>query len=485
MNWHFSGLWKGKCPFPTSLIPFRSNSSIPRFTYVYIRLCVVSCLFLLLSACNTTVQTKTTSSTPIPTSVHTTQNDNWTMYHNDNARTGYLVNAPDPQKLTSIWNIKLDGAVYAEPLVVDHHVLVATEGNTLYSLDDQTGQVQWKTNVGQPVALATLPCGNIDPLGITGTPIYDPATKLIFAVAEVTGPAHILVGIDVQSGQIKVKRSVDLPGMAPKVFQQRAALALSQNTVYVAYGGLYGDCGPYRGTVVGSRTDGRGDLLSFQVPTPREGGIWAPPGPVIDKNNKLYVSVGNGAAISGTWDHSDSVLRLSPTLQLEDGFAPQQWQRDNAADADLGSMGPVLLSNDFIFAAGKSGRGYILHANALGGVGGQVTDQDVCNAYGGSATTGSQIFIPCTDGLLLVTIGTDASINPGWKASSDISGSPIIGGHTVYSIGAGTLYAFNSENGTVRATISIGNTSRFATPTLSGNHIFVGTMTGIVAATIS
>ena len=430
--------------------------------------CVVSCLFFLLSACSTAAQTNATHPTPLPTRIPTIQsnNDNLTMYYNDNTRSGYLLNAPDPQQLSSAWNVNLNGAVYAEPLVVDHHVIVATEGDTLYSLDDQTGRVQWQTNVGQPVALSTLPCGNIDPLGITGTPIYDPETNLIFAVAEVTGPAHILVGVDLQSGQIKVKRNVDLPGMNPRVFQQRPALALSQNIVYFTYGGLDGDCGQYIGTVIGSRTDGQGDLLSYQVPTPREGGIWATPGPIIDNNNNLYVSVGNGEVTSGAWDHSDSVLRLSSTLQLEDGFAPQQWQQDNATDADLGSMAPVLLSNNLIFAAGKTGQGYVLHADALGGVGGQVTEQNVCVAFGGAATTGSQIFIPCTDGLLQVTIGTDASINPGWKAASNIVGSPIIGGHTVYSIGGGTLYALNSGNGAVRATFNVGNTSRFATPTL-------------------
>ena len=47
---------------------------------------------------------------------------------------------------------------------------------------------------------SSLPCGNIDPLGITGTPVYDPATGLVFAVAEVTGPAHILVGLNVTTG---------------------------------------------------------------------------------------------------------------------------------------------------------------------------------------------------------------------------------------------------------------------------------------------
>jgi outer membrane protein assembly factor BamB len=89
----------------------------------------------------------------------------WTTYHYDNSRTGYLASEPDPHRLTRAWSTHLDGAVYAEPLVVDGRVLVATEGDSLYALDPRTGQVQWHTNVGSPVPLAQLPCGNIDPPG--------------------------------------------------------------------------------------------------------------------------------------------------------------------------------------------------------------------------------------------------------------------------------------------------------------------------------
>ena len=189
----------------------------------------------------------------------------------------------------------------------------------------------WKTNLGAPVTRNDLPCGNISPLGITGTPVYDPATKLIFAVAETSGPKHELVALDIDSGQVRQRRSADPPGMSsPEAHQERAALALNNGIVYVAYGGLFGDCGDYHGTVIGARTDGQGSLMVYQVPTTREAGIWAPPGPVIDANGKLYVSVGNGEATSGAWDKSDSVLRLSPQLQYEDGFAPTSWPSDNA-----------------------------------------------------------------------------------------------------------------------------------------------------------
>jgi outer membrane protein assembly factor BamB len=406
----------------------------------------------------------------------------WTTYHRDNARTGYLAGLADPTRLEPAWTARLDGAVYGEPLVVGQRALVATEHDSLYALELRTGKVQWSTSVGEPVPLSTLPCGNIDPLGITGTPVYDPATGLVFAVAEVTGPAHVLVGVDARTGQVRVRRSADPPGIDPRPHQQRAALALSQGKVYAAYGGLFGDCGDYRGRVVASRTDGRGSLLAFQVPTSRQAGIWAASGPAVSAGGDLYVAVGNGAT-SGKWDHSDSVLRLSPDLRLEDGFTPTQWAADNAADADLGSMGPILLPGGLVFADGKSGLGYLLRADDLGGVGGELVERSVCAAFGGAAAAGSTLYVPCTDGLRQVRVGPGARLGLGWRAPAVVSGSPVVGGHTVYSLdpAGGTLYALDADRGTVRASAPVGQSSRFATPTLAGGLVLVGTQTGVVA----
>jgi outer membrane protein assembly factor BamB len=408
------------------------------------------------------------------------------MYHYDQARTGTVTNMPDPQSLSRQWTVHLDGAVYAEPLVVGNHVLVATEHDSLYALDPENGQVQWRTTVGTPVPLANLPCGDIDPLGITGTPVYDPQTGLVFAVAEVTGPGHVLVGLDVTTGRVRVRRLMDPPGMNPLAHQQRAALALAGGRVYVAFGGLDGDCGEYHGTVVASRTDGNGPLLTYQVPTAREGGIWATPGPVIDAQGNLYVAVGNGVATEGSWDHTDSVLRLSPTLRLEDSFAPSTWQSDNASDADLGSMGPVLLPNGLLYADGKSAKGYLLQANHLGGVGGQLQTISLCSAYGGAAVSGQAMLIPCIDGLRQLTLVGDAQLVVGWHAPGQVTGSPVVGGQTVYSLDpSGTLYALDSASGAIRTTVVVGATSRFATPTLWQGQIFVGTMTGVTAIAVS
>ncbi len=435
---------------------------------------------------STVSATPTFSATPtLSVTPSVSKNANWTTYHYNNARTGYLAKQPDPQQLTRAWEVHLDGAVYAEPLVINGHVIVVTEGDSLYSLDATTGHVQWHTNVGRPVPRSTLPCGNIDPLGITGTPVYDSQTDLVFAVAEVSGPVHILVGVDLSTGHIRVRRSVDIPGMDPRAHQQRAALALSKGLVYIAYGGLAGDCSDYHGWVVASHTNGKGSLLAYQVPTSRQGGIWAPSGPAVDTKGNVYVSVGNGAATQGGWDHSDSVLRLSPTLHLEDGFAPKGWRQENAMDADLGSMGPLLLPGGLIFADGKSGLGYLLKAKALGGIGGQALVMHICQAFGGAAAAGSVIFIPCINGLREARVGPGAHLKLGWRAPKKVTGSPVVGGHMVYSLDThdGVLYALDTKTGAVIATVPVGETNRFATPALYGSYILVGTLKGIVAVT--
>src|SRR5439155_480954 len=69
----------------------------------------------------------------------------------------------------------LDATIYASPLIVGDRVYLATEANSVYALDAANGTVTWRAALGEPVAGADLPCGNIDPSGITGTPVIDVA----------------------------------------------------------------------------------------------------------------------------------------------------------------------------------------------------------------------------------------------------------------------------------------------------------------------
>src|SRR5690349_3740648 len=176
----------------------------------------------------------------------------WPTYGRDFARSG-VADAARPGSLTVSWRVHLDGAVYGQPLLVGSLVIAATENDSIYGLDQATGKVAWRTHVGTPVPLSDLPCGNIDPLGITGTPVYNPASGLVYAVAETSGYHHVLVGVSVRDGSIQVERDIRTPDGQPRYDQQRPALTIAAGRVYVAFGGLAGDCGRYRGSVVGRR----------------------------------------------------------------------------------------------------------------------------------------------------------------------------------------------------------------------------------------
>jgi outer membrane protein assembly factor BamB len=408
----------------------------------------------------------------------------WLTYHRDAARTGVAPARPAAGPLAIAWRRHLDGAVYGQPLAIGDTVIAATEGDSVYGLDRATGHVRWRVRLGTPVPLNKLPCGDIDPLGITGTPVYDPATGLAYAVAETTGFHHMLAGIAVSSGKLQFLRNIPTPDGHPRADQQRAALALAGGRVYVAFGGLAGDCGPYRGSVVGVPASGHGALVSYRVPTAREGGIWAAGGPVAGPDGTIYVAVGNGASTAPPWDHSDSVTALSPTLHLTGIFAPTTWPADNASDSDLGSSAPGLLSDGQILTVGKRGTGYLLNANHLTGVGSQVTQAPVCNAYGGMAVLGKVVYVPCEGGGMAAVDTAGNRIKVLWRGPAAAQGSPVLGGGAVWvpDWNAGVLYQLAPATGHVRHKIHLGSLlPHFASPSLSGLLALVGTLHGVVA----
>jgi len=408
----------------------------------------------------------------------------WPTYHRDAARTGAAPATPAAGALSIAWRRHLDGAVYGQPLVVGGLVIAATEGDTVYGLDRATGKVRWHVHLGTPVPLSALPCGDIDPLGITGTPVYDPATRLVYAVAETTGFHHVLAAISVPGGKLAFQRNVPTPDGHPRYDQQRAALALDQGRVYVAFGGLDGDCGPYRGSVTGIPATGSGPMVSYRVPTAREGGMWAAGGPVVAPSGTIYVSAGNGAALAPPYDGSDSITALTPGLRRTGIFAPVTWPADNAGDLDLGSSAPALLADGTILADGKNGTAYLLNASHLAGVGSQVAQAPVCPAYGGMAVAGPVAYVPCIGGGMAAVDTTGNRIKVLWRGPPAAQGSPVLGGGAVWvpDWNAGVLYQLDPGTGHVRHQVRLGlPLPHFASPTLSGSLALVGTMHGVVA----
>src|SRR6516225_6497019 len=434
----------------------------------------------LLAGCSTATSTEGTAASAATSPATTGQpaatpaargGTDWTTYHRDAARTGVAPARPAAGPLSIAWRRRLDGAVYGQPLVIGNLVIAATQGDTVYGLDRATGAIRWHAHVGTPVPLSALPCGDIDPLGITGTPVYDPATRMVYAVAETTGFHHVLAGISVPGGKLVFRRDIPTPDGHPRYDQQRAALLVSRGRVYVAFGGLFGDCGPYQGSITGIPASGRGPSVSYKVPTAREGGMWAAGGPVAGPDGTVYVGVGNGAATAPPYDGSNSITALTPGLRRTGIFAPATWAADNAGDLDLGSATPALLSPGRLLADGKNGNAYLLNPAHLAGVGGQLAKAPVCASYGGMAAAGTVAYVPCLSGGMAAVTTAGARIRVLWRGPAGAQGSPVLGGGAVWvpDWNSGVLYQLSPATGHVRYKIILGGAlAPLASPSLSG-----------------
>jgi outer membrane protein assembly factor BamB len=452
---------------------------------------------------------------------------NVTTYDYSSARTG---DAPTQAAVTSLaaratWDATLDGAVYGEPLVYDGQVIVATERDSVYALALATGAVRWRLHVGTAVRTSVIDeatglspgCGDINPLGITGTPVIDPSSGVLYVAEEtMLGAArwqdvrHDLVAISLATHRVLWRRGIDPPGgdrsggYTIAAEQQRPALTLANGRVYVGFGGLAGDCGEYHGFEVAVGTSGRGAELVYQVPSAREAAIWETNGAVVSPGGDLFVATGNGASTT-SFDGGNAVIELSPTLHVLAQWAPKDWATLSSYDWDLGSSGPIYVpgTND-LFIAGKPANGsfgFVVSAGDLGtGPADPLATGDVCASsdagdFGADAsavvTVGSStetfVYAACgggTAGLRFDTASSPPSFTRAWTPSTGApNGPPIVAGGLVWSLDwdDGALYAMAPATGVVRFSRVTAPLNHFATPTLADGFVLVPTRGGVEA----
>ncbi len=329
-------------------------------------------------------------------------------YHGDAGRSGnFVVPALSFDKarglhLDSTFDARVDGHLYAQPLYWHAPgsnaamLLTASESNVVQAFDAATGKELWRRSVGRPVRRSALPCGNIDPLGITGTPVIDPSAQAIYfdaAVDDANGPRHEIFALSLKDGTVLPGWPVDVGDALqkagkhfdPHTQNQRAALTLLDGMVYAGYSGHYGDCGDYHGWVVGFSQHDPGKIVSFETKA-RGGGIWAPGGfPVV--GHELFFATGNTFG-ARTWSDGEAAFRVPSDLRRSDNkrdyFAPSDWKALDSSDEDLGGSNPIPVdlpgpsgSQALMVALGKDGKAYLLDRNNLGGIGGQLAVEAV------------------------------------------------------------------------------------------------------------
>ena len=327
---------------------------------------------------------------------------NVTQFHNHDSRDGLYVDSAFTQSAAAnlTRDLSFDGTivgnVHAQPLYLDDGaggkptVIAVTESNNVYALDVVDGSVIWQRNVGDPVSADDLVCSDFDPMGIMGTPIVDLASRALFFNAMITPDGgttkkHLILSLNVDTGDINPGWPVDVEatatyngiGFIPSIQQQRPALGIVGNILYVGYGSMR-DCSPFHGWLVGVPIDNPASVIAWASATNSHGGaIWGVGGVASDGKNP-FVATGNTFNTGGNWGGGEAVIRFQPrpifSGSPSDYWAPLDWLDLDNLDFDLGGCGPLLVDvpgatpSRLVVALGKNTVGYLLNRDNLGGI---------------------------------------------------------------------------------------------------------------------
>jgi hypothetical protein len=359
----------------------------------------------------------------------------------------------------------ISGNVFASPLFVDGSpgvFVIATENNQVSVLDETTGKPVWQRSYGQPAGATGAGCGNISPLGITGTPTIDLAKRTIYFDAAIgtttTITDHLIHAVSLDDGSERAGWPVSSKTVVdggerfnPVLHNQRSSLLLVNGILYVTYSGHLGDCGNYRGWVFGIDTTTPTTIKTFKTGATRGGGMWATGGPSTDGTN-VFVTTGNTFGATA-WARGEAVIRLQsgPVFsgQTGDFFAPTNWPSLDSADLDLGGSGslvvnaPAFTPSQAVLAFGKDGNMFALDRTNLGGIGAQkavlhAMNGQIVNASA-AVTTASGTFVtmhgargatalgcPVGSGDLATVKLSGTTIAMAWCANNGGQGSPVI-----------------------------------------------------------
>ncbi|HKP57779.1 MAG TPA: hypothetical protein VJV78_13700 [Polyangiales bacterium] len=448
-------------------------------------------------------------------------------------------------KKDASFNAVTNGDVWAQPLYWDAGaggkdlVIVATETNQVSAFDAATGAVVWQKTLA-PAVMGGLPGGTIMPLGVTGTPVIDAATRTLYVAAMTQGPKHEVFALSLDDGSVKPGWPANVDGLVSTSGtkfvsanqNQRGALLLLGDMLYVPYGGHSLDAGEYHGWVVGVPLANPAKPIAFSTAA-YAAGVWASGGLASD-GTSIFAATGNGMAnpsgnefptfsTPAMWSQNNAILRLTKDLKqiaqsdTKNFYAAENWTQLDMKDFDLGSSGAVLVTvpgatpSELVIAFGKSGEAFLLDRANLGGMGGHLAKVMVSGEgiLGGiivapaayTTPTGTYVVfrgvmpsVGCATGMgnigaVKIDAASPPKIHVAWCAGPNGNGSPMVtttdgsADSIVWYLGAGKIYGLNGENGMPVTSLDVGTTMKWHTPIAAKGRIFVGMKNGLVALT--
>lgn len=491
----------------------------------------------------------------------------------DNNRTGANLNEGllntnnvNPTQFGKLYAYPVDGQVYAQPLYVHAQAIpgkgtlnvlyVATMHNSVFAFDADAASGTaplWQVNLGSAVDPAYIsepgsaPYSDIlNEIGILGTPAIGLARNVIYVVCETTAsgsPVFFLHALDLGTGAEELNGPVQMQAMVagtgwggsgdavngelafiPADHIQRPGLLLANGSVYAAFGS-HGDYSPWHGWILAYYDADLQKQTAVFNTTPSAAGsaIWqGGRGLAADPTGSIYCSTGNGN-YDGVESWGETVLQLTPGLNVTDWFTPAEYAAWTDEDADFGSNGPILVpGTNFLIAGGKAGVVALIDRTNMGH---QALDSDAVQVFQAAPNTGFAIFNSALwnrpDGPILYIWSSDdvlrefqmqngtfnavaVSTNSAAQNSLPFSGMAVTSNGFVPDSGifwatgvsngslpaAGTLHAFDAMNvghelwnsDMQGARDTLGSFTKFANPTVANGRVYVPTDSNQVVA---
>jgi hypothetical protein len=430
-----------------------------------------------------------------------------TTYHYDNNRTGWNQQETvlTPANVNSstfglLHKVALNDQVDAQPLLVPgvnitagshqgkHDVVyVATESNTVYAIDAESGEILLSPNFGTPVPYP-LGCNNNGPnVGINSTPVIDLTGNTLYVIVYVNG----------SSGPVYYVHALDLGSLADKVTpvvvvashtltdgttfnfnatyqRQRPGLLLANDTVYAGFGSFCDEgANLSRGWLLGWATNTltplpANQLNDTQATDPDDfflSSIWMSGyGPSTDDSGNILFVTGNsdysGTTYDGVTNIQESVVKVSSNLTtVLDLFTPSNQSSLDQGDVDFGSGGVLVLPDQtgstphLAVAAGKFGAMYFMNEDHLGGY--SPVKNNVLGTYpAGACWCGESYFVDPQDGIARVVTSGGHTVTV-WKVNTSPKPSLTKVANSI-SVGGGQnpgFFTSISSNGNANAII--------------------------------
>lgn len=233
--------------------------------------------------------------------------------------------------------------------------------------------------------------------------------------------------------------------------------------------------------------------------------------PVVDAAGNLYVATGNGT-FDGSVNFGEASVKLNPSLQVVDYFAPYDYSTLNTNDVDLGSSSIAMLPDQpgpfthELIVCGKPPSIFVLNRDNMGHVG-SGTDNIIQRFSFGLGTTDTCFDTPAfwknnlyivgsQDVLKMFTLNSSTGlispsvVSQGSFAYSVVGGQPVVSSNgnsngIVWTLdpGTGQIFANDASNlATQLYSAAVpGGLNHFVVATVANGHVYVGSRYNLVA----